>query len=208
MTTATIVREEQTRYTNRILHGDCIDVMRQMPAASVDFILTDPPYLVNYRDRFGRTLHNDTDADWLKPAMAEAYRVLKQNRLMVCFYGWPRADDFLNAWHSHDNQQNSRVQARVKTRSCWTELRYVLTRAGARPESHSRGNATGEPPCGDSPMNALHASAGSRVVAVIHLHAKVLAPRQQSRRAARCRATEGIKHQLPRQREYADERCE
>ncbi len=48
MTTATTIREEQTQFTNRILHGDCIDVMRQMPAASVDFILTDPPYLVNY----------------------------------------------------------------------------------------------------------------------------------------------------------------
>ncbi|MHB1939056.1 MAG: DNA methyltransferase [Acidobacteriaceae bacterium] len=62
--------------------------------------LTDPPYLVNYRDRTGRTLQNDTDSDWLKPAMAAAYRALKQNRLMVCFYGWPRADHFLDAWRS------------------------------------------------------------------------------------------------------------
>ena len=100
MTTATIVREEQNRFTNRIPHGDCIDVMRHMPAQSVDFILTDPPYLVNYRDRYGRTLQNDTDSDWLKPAMAAAYRALKQNRLMVCFYGWPRADKFLDAWRS------------------------------------------------------------------------------------------------------------
>ena len=100
MTTTTIIREEQNRFTNRILHGDCIDVMRHMPAQSVDFILTDPPYLVNYRDRYGRTLQNDTDSDWLKPAMAAAYRALKQNRLMVCFYGWPRADKFLDAWRS------------------------------------------------------------------------------------------------------------
>lgn len=100
MTTATTIREEQSHYTNRIVHGDCIDVMHRMPEESVDFILTDPPYLVNYRDRFGRTLQNDTDSNWLKPAMAAAYRVLKQNRLMVCFYGWPRADKFLDAWRS------------------------------------------------------------------------------------------------------------
>ena len=43
-----------------------------MPANSVDFILTDPPYLVNYRDRDGRTIQNDANADWLKPAMKEA----------------------------------------------------------------------------------------------------------------------------------------
>ena len=77
MTTVTTIREEQSHYTNRILHGDCIEAMRRMPTQSVDFILTDPPYLVNYRDRYGRTLQNDTDSDWLKPAMAAAYRVLK-----------------------------------------------------------------------------------------------------------------------------------
>ena len=98
--TTTTIREEQHLATNRILHGDCIEVMQQMPAASIDFILTDPPYLVNYRDRTGRTLPNDCDAEWLKPAMAAAFRVLKQDRLMACFYGWPRADDFLDAWRS------------------------------------------------------------------------------------------------------------
>ena len=41
---------------DRILHGNCIDVMRSMPWASVDFVLTDPPYIVNFRDRQGRTV--------------------------------------------------------------------------------------------------------------------------------------------------------
>ncbi len=46
---------------NRILHGNCIEVMRQLPAGSIDFILTDPPYLVNYRDRDGRSIQNDNE---------------------------------------------------------------------------------------------------------------------------------------------------
>jgi site-specific DNA-methyltransferase (adenine-specific) len=83
---------------NRILHGDCIEVMRQMPAEAVDFILTDPPYLVNYRDRCGRTIQNDANADWLSPAMAEAYRVLKNDRVAVMFYGWTKVDAFFAAW--------------------------------------------------------------------------------------------------------------
>lgn len=83
---------------NAILHGDCIQVMRELPANSADFILTDPPYLVNFRDRDGRTIQNDVNADWLKPATAEAYRVLKQNRLMLCFYGWTKVDMFFGAW--------------------------------------------------------------------------------------------------------------
>lgn len=30
---------------NIVVHGDCVAVMRRMESASVDFILTDPPYL-------------------------------------------------------------------------------------------------------------------------------------------------------------------
>jgi site-specific DNA-methyltransferase (adenine-specific) len=90
----------QNQFINSITRGDCIEVMREMPANSVDFILTDPPYLVNYRDRDGRTILNDSKVDWLKPAMCEAYRVLKQNRVAVMFYGWTKVDAFFDAWKS------------------------------------------------------------------------------------------------------------
>jgi adenine-specific DNA-methyltransferase len=88
----------QNQFINTIMQGNCIDVMRQMSANSIDFILTDPPYLVNYRDRSGRCIQNDANADWLKPAMREAYRVLKQDRLAVMFYGWSKIDVFFEAW--------------------------------------------------------------------------------------------------------------
>ena len=77
---------QQKLPVNTILHGNCIETMRELPANSVDFILTDPPYLVNYRDRDGRTIQNDANAGWLKPAMREAYRVLKMNRVAIMFY--------------------------------------------------------------------------------------------------------------------------
>jgi DNA modification methylase len=43
--------------------------MRSLPWASLDFILTDPPYLVNYRDRSGRKIANDDNDAWLKPVV-------------------------------------------------------------------------------------------------------------------------------------------
>ena len=70
---------------NTILLGDCINLMQRLPGGSVDFILTDPPYLVNYRDRSGRTVANDNNASWLNPAFAEMYRVLKPNSFAVSF---------------------------------------------------------------------------------------------------------------------------
>lgn len=85
---------------NMIAHGDCIDLMAGMPAGSVDFILTDPPYLVRYKDRTGRSLANDDNADWLEPAARQMYRVLKTDSLCVSFYGWTQTDRFMSAWRA------------------------------------------------------------------------------------------------------------
>jgi site-specific DNA-methyltransferase (adenine-specific) len=84
--------------TNTILNGNCIEKMRALPGNSVDFILTDPPYLVNYQDRNGRSIRNDANSNWLQPAMREAYRVLKQDRIAIMFYGWTKVDAFFAAW--------------------------------------------------------------------------------------------------------------
>lgn len=83
---------------NRITHGDCIPVMAAMADSSVDFILTDPPYLVNYRDRSGRRVANDRAGDWLHPAFTQMHRILKHNAFAVSFYGWNRVDLFMRAW--------------------------------------------------------------------------------------------------------------
>jgi site-specific DNA-methyltransferase (adenine-specific) len=114
----------QHQLTNTITHGDCIKVMRQMPANSVDFILTDPPYLVNYRDRNGRAIQNDKNSDWLKPAMAEAYRVLKQDRVAIMFYGWTKVDAFFEAWRSAGFQPVGHIVFRKSYSSKSRFLRY------------------------------------------------------------------------------------
>lgn len=85
---------------NVILHGDCLDVLPRLAAGSVDFVLTDPPYLARYRSRDGRSVPNDDNDAWLKPASSELYRVLAHDRFAVSFYGWPHADRFLTAWRA------------------------------------------------------------------------------------------------------------
>jgi site-specific DNA-methyltransferase (adenine-specific) len=87
-----------TNFRNAVLHGDCIDIMRSMTARSVDFILTDPPYLVRYCSRDGRRIANDRTAEWLLPASKQMYRVLKPDSLCISFYGWTKADQFIGAW--------------------------------------------------------------------------------------------------------------
>jgi len=83
-----------------VIHGDCIAAMDRMPPESVDFILTDPPYIVRYRDRYGRKVANDDNADWLTPAFAQMHRVLKPGSFCVSFYGWNKVDLFMQAWRA------------------------------------------------------------------------------------------------------------
>jgi site-specific DNA-methyltransferase (adenine-specific) len=77
---------------NTVLLGDCRAVLAPLPGEAVDFCLTDPPYLVNYRDRSGRSLAGDRVGDWLAPAFAEVFRLLKPNAVCVSFYGWTKVD--------------------------------------------------------------------------------------------------------------------
>jgi site-specific DNA-methyltransferase (adenine-specific) len=87
-----------TDTTNTIIHGNCIQVMESMPTGSVDFILTDPPYIASYKSRDSKTVLNDDNAAWLNPSFAQMHRVLKPNAFAVSFYGWPKIDLFFAAW--------------------------------------------------------------------------------------------------------------
>lgn len=85
---------------NTIILGDCRVILPQLSAGSIDFILTDPPYITRYRPADGRTIANDDNEEWLKPAFAEMYRILKRDAFCISFYGWPKADRFIDAYRS------------------------------------------------------------------------------------------------------------
>jgi site-specific DNA-methyltransferase (adenine-specific) len=68
--------------------GDCIEVMRQMPEASVDAIVTDPPYGLEFMGRdwdgFGTPLGFQT---WTESWAREAFRILKPGGHLLAFAG-------------------------------------------------------------------------------------------------------------------------
>ena len=84
-------------YRNEIICGDAREVLAGVQSESVDFVLTDPPYLVNYRDREGRSIAGDRS-----PAVLDAFldvaRVLKPNRYCISFYGWTNVHAFTDVW--------------------------------------------------------------------------------------------------------------
>ena len=97
-----------TNLVNTIINGDCLRVLPQLDAGSVDFALTDPPYFVRYRDRAGRTIRNDDrQSGQVLDAFKDVYRILKTNSLCVSFYGWNRV---VHARRSSRLQQNLRLR--------------------------------------------------------------------------------------------------
>jgi len=109
---------------NTILHADCLNALPLLPAASVDFILTDPPYITRYKSRDGRTVPNDDNDAWLKPAFAEMYRILSPDRFGVSFYGWPHADKFLTAYRKAGFRVVGHLAFPKRYTSCTKYLRY------------------------------------------------------------------------------------
>jgi site-specific DNA-methyltransferase (adenine-specific) len=83
---------------DRIIHGDCTQILTTLPDESVDLVLTDPPYLVRYRDRSGRTIANDDRPESVLGAFSHLYRVLRPDSFCISFCGWHHVDAFFQAW--------------------------------------------------------------------------------------------------------------
>ena len=86
---------------NKIYNQDCLEVMKDIPDKSVDLVVTDPPYLMNYRsnrrvvkDKFEH-IANDVDSkDLIISYLKEAHRILKDNTALYCFCSWHKIDFF------------------------------------------------------------------------------------------------------------------
>jgi DNA modification methylase len=74
---------------NKIIHGDCIKIMKTFPSNFIDLIVTDPPY----GDNIGYGWNNKKIKNNENPlincfALVEMYRVLKRNSSLYLFTNW------------------------------------------------------------------------------------------------------------------------
>src|SRR3990167_3621207 len=78
---------------NTVIQGDCLEVMKGIPDESIDLILTDPPYGINFksaRKTYKKHIENDKFEDWEKilPLMLKEFkRVLKPFGCCCCCCG-------------------------------------------------------------------------------------------------------------------------
>ena len=79
-------------------HGDCLELMKDIPSGSVDMVLTDPPYGMNFqsnhREIRHRVIENDSNLDWISDFVSEIYRVSADNSAHYIFCSWHNIDIF------------------------------------------------------------------------------------------------------------------
>ena len=91
---------------NKVYHGDCVDVMKTFSNESIDLIVTDPPYGVN----FNKSKHyNDTKehvSEKLNIWLSEMYRVLKESSHVYIFIPTIEVDMWVSAVKNKFNFKN------------------------------------------------------------------------------------------------------
>ena len=71
-------------YINKVINGDTIDVMKEMPEGWVDLVVTSPPYNVGIQyDTHNDEIVMDEYWDWSEKWLTEAYRLLKDDGRMA-----------------------------------------------------------------------------------------------------------------------------
>lgn len=88
-----------TRYGMAFL-GDSLDYLRQLPDASIDLIMTSPPFALKRKKEYGN-VHATEYIDWFMDFAVEFYRVLKDTGSLVIDIGgsWVRGQPTRSLYH-------------------------------------------------------------------------------------------------------------
>jgi site-specific DNA-methyltransferase (adenine-specific) len=104
------LKERKRLQVNRIHGGDSIAGMKRLPSRSVDLVVTDPPFAIEFKARranYHRTASRVMEGygevpqehyyDFTLAWMREAHRLLKATGSMYVFSGWNNLKDILAA---------------------------------------------------------------------------------------------------------------
>lgn len=97
----------------KLYNEDCLKVMENIKNETIDLIVTDPPYLMNYQsnrrkkeDRF-KKIKNDKDNYLLiQEYFKECYRIMKNNTGIYCFCSWHNIDFFKKEFEKYFKLKN------------------------------------------------------------------------------------------------------
>lgn len=79
---------DKMNFLNQIVCGDCLQIMRTMPDACVDLIVTSPPY--NLRNSSGNGMKDGRGGKWSKAALLDGYDTTIDNMPHAEYVAWQR----------------------------------------------------------------------------------------------------------------------
>ena len=97
----------------KLYQGDCLEVMSGIKDKSVDLIVTDPPYLMDYQsnrrkkeDRFDKIKNDKGNYMLIQDYLEECHRIMKDNTAIYCFCSWHNIDFFKNEFEKYFKLKN------------------------------------------------------------------------------------------------------
>jgi site-specific DNA-methyltransferase (adenine-specific) len=98
---------------NELYHGDCLTKMSTMSDESIDLIVTDPPYLMDYQSNYRvateqfEKIAGDVDGHQLiEDYFSECHRLLKDDTHIYSFCSWHHVDFFKQEFEKHFTLKN------------------------------------------------------------------------------------------------------
>ena len=95
-----------------LMQGDCLERMKEIPDGSVDMVLTDPPYGMDFQSnrrvatkKFDK-IANDDSLGWLDVFFRECERVMANDTAIYCFCSWHKIDIFKPAFERYFKLKN------------------------------------------------------------------------------------------------------
>ena len=126
-----------------LAHADCLEYMSTMEDESIDLVVTDPPYLMDYKTgrrnnkadkydvnredvkhKFSTVIHGDNDPDLISKYIKECYRIMKPNTAMYMFCNSNKVAFFVDELEKLFTVRNIIVW--VKNNHTAGDLRYAF----------------------------------------------------------------------------------
>ncbi len=99
--------------------GDCLDVMLTLPDESVDLILTDPPYGMEFKSSYRKIkydkIKNDDNLDWLEDFSKLCFKKAKNNTAHYVFCSFHNIDKFKQSLQKYFTIKNILVWEKNNT---------------------------------------------------------------------------------------------
>lgn len=106
----------------KLMQGDCLELMKEIPDGSVDMVLTDPPYGMGFQSNWSKSgprhekiiQDENVDARWVY----ECFRILKNGGGFVSFCDWKTSCE----WRLHIENAHFTLKSQV----IWNRLHHGM----------------------------------------------------------------------------------